>query len=56
MRSGPKRHRAKIVNRFGINVYEVFVPELDIVWKRHLNQLWYTPAVSHEPRCEVEDR
>ena len=36
---GPKWYPAIIVDKLGINVYNVYVEELDIIWKRHKNQL-----------------
>ena len=36
---GPKWLKATIVKRLGVNVYTVYVPDLDITWKRHVTQL-----------------
>ena len=41
--SGPKWHRGIIVGKLGINVYNVFVKKVGLVWKRHLSQLLVIP-------------
>ena len=39
LRSGPKWFNAVIVEKLGINVYNVQISQLDVIWKRHANQL-----------------
>ena len=39
MSRGPKWLKSSIVELLGSNVYKVFVPELNLFWKRHLTQL-----------------
>ena len=41
--NGPKWRRGIIVGKLGINVYNVFVKEVGLVWKRHLSQLLSIP-------------
>ena len=43
VRGKPKWLRGKVVRRLGVTVYLVHVPELDITWKRHCNQLLAIP-------------
>lgn len=38
---GPKWYRAAVTKQLGVNVYEVYVEDLGVVWKRHKNQLAY---------------
>ena len=49
LRNGLKWYQAKIVQKLGINVYDVHVPELDVIWKRHCNQLSYIPNIVDAP-------
>lgn len=44
MSGGPKWYVATVIEKLGINVYNVHVHDLDIVWKRHKNQLMLTGA------------
>ena len=39
LREGPKWYSALVIDKLAINVYNVYVEELDVVWKRHKNQL-----------------
>ena len=39
LREGPKWYHGKILQKLGVNVYNVRIDELNIVWKRHTNQL-----------------
>ena len=41
--NGPKWRRGIIVVKIGINVYNVFVKEVGLVWKRHLSQVLSIP-------------
>ena len=41
---GPKWRKGIIVGQLGINVYNVYVKEIGVVWKRHLSQLSVIPA------------
>ena len=41
--NGPKWRRGIIVGKLGINVYNVFVKEVGLVWKRHLSQVLSIP-------------
>lgn len=54
VRNGPKWYKARIVQQLGVNVYEVYVLDLDVLWKRHWNQLSYIPAVSETPQSQSE--
>lgn len=44
LRDGPKWYPATIVQKLGINVYNVHVHQLDTIWKRHCNQLLSAPS------------
>ena len=39
LRDGTKWLRATVVEKLGINLYNVLVSDYDVVWKRHVNQL-----------------
>lgn len=39
MSRGPKWLKSTVLERLGSNVYNVFVSDLDLVWKRHVTQL-----------------
>ena len=39
LREGPKWYHATIVQKLGPNIYNVHIHQLDVIWKRHLNQL-----------------
>ena len=39
LREGPKWYSALVIHKLAINVYNVYVEELDVIWKRHKNQL-----------------
>ena len=39
MREGEKWQRGTIVDRLGTNVYNVHVPSLNVIWKRHKHQM-----------------
>jgi hypothetical protein len=54
-RGSPKWYKAIIVQKLGTNVYEVSVPELDVIWKRHWNQLCDIPSISDEPQINVQN-
>lgn len=47
VREGPKWLKAVVQQQLGINIYNVHVLDLDIIWKRHINQLILLP-VSHQ--------
>ena len=51
MSEGPKWLNAKIVQKLGINVYNVFVPTKGLVWKRHSSQLIGVPS----PQVSCDD-
>lgn len=40
VREGPKCRRAVVIQKLAINVYNVHVLDLDIIWKRHITQLF----------------
>ena len=42
---GPKWRRGVIVGQLGVNVYNVFVKEIGLIWKRHMSQLSSIPDV-----------
>ena len=68
MREGGKWLKASVVEKVGINIYHVYVEQLDVVWKRHANQLILIPSadnlvpveesqtspISTQPPTEVE--
>lgn len=56
LRNGPKWYKAVIIQKLGTNVYEVSVPELDIIWKRHWNQLSYIPDATDVPTGQSDDQ
>ena len=39
LRDGPKWLEATVVERLGINLYNVLISEYDVIWKRHVHQL-----------------
>ena len=39
VRPGPKWYRGVIMEKLGENIYEVYIQELDRLWRRHTNQL-----------------
>ena len=39
LREGPKWYSATVTEILGVNIYNVFVHDLDITWKRHVQQL-----------------
>lgn len=39
LRAGPKWYAGTIMQRLGVNVYNVLIKDLNVIWKRHLNQL-----------------
>lgn len=43
LREGPKWYRGTIIDKIAINIYNVHVHYLDVVWKRHLHQLRLIP-------------
>ena len=46
--SGPKWVRGVIIDKLGINVYNVFVKSVGLVWKRHLSQIQVIPSNNNE--------
>ena len=59
LRGGQKWYTANIIERIGVNVYNVHVHDLNIVWTRHANQLVSIPesprsnAVLNQPVVDV---
>ena len=54
VREGPKWHQATVVQKLGVNVYNVHIHQLNVVWKRHANQLLsITPVVNTHPGNNV---
>ena len=51
LREGPKWYHATVVQKLGINVYNVHIHALDVVWKRHIHQLLRTQASSGLLNC-----
>lgn len=48
LREGPKWYRGTVMQKLGVNIYNVLIHDLGIVWKRHSNQLLATlPEVSN---------
>ena len=39
VRPGPKWYRGIVVEKLGINIYDVYINDLDMMWRRHTNQL-----------------
>lgn len=46
VRGEPKWYQATVVEKIGVNVYNVQVHDLNIIWKRHSNQLLSIPKCS----------
>jgi len=46
LRDGPKWYTATIVQKLGINVFNVLIHNLNVIWKRHSNQLLSIPSRS----------
>lgn len=44
LRDGPKWYKGTIVQKLGINVYNVLIQHSQVVWKRHSNQLLSIPS------------
>ena len=55
VREGKKWYPATVVEKIGINVYNVHVFEFDVIWKRHLNQLLAIPDTSDVVSLEPEN-
>ena len=41
LRSGPKWYRGVVAGKLAVNIYEVYIDDLKIRWRRHTNQLKY---------------
>lgn len=52
LREGPKWYNATVIQKLGINVYNVHVKQLDAIWKRHINQLLSIPD---EPSTQIQN-
>ena len=52
--SGPKWRKGVVVGQLGINVYNVYVKDIGLVWKRHLSQLSCIPE-AHDGTIEDVD-
>jgi hypothetical protein len=50
---GPKWYKGTIVQKLGINVFNVHIDQLDVVWRRHSNQLLHVPYCT-KPRQDDE--
>ena len=46
MRDGEKWLHATVANKIGVNIYNVHVHDLNVIWKRHANQLLGIPNES----------
>ena len=57
MRCGHKWLRGNIVDKKGINVYDFHIIELEIIWKRHCNQLlrYFTGRLDKKSSYEVNE-
>lgn len=57
---GPKWYTGSIVRKLGVNIYDVLVKDLNVIWKRHLNQLLKIPLHYDDddelPNTEVSTR
>ncbi|XP_068240182.1 uncharacterized protein [Palaemon carinicauda] len=53
LRDGPKWFQGEIVQKLGVNVYNVHVQELDVIWKRHCNQL--LSIIGSEPKNSISN-
>ena len=53
LRPGPKWYTGVIVDKLGVNIYEVFINELDILWRRHAYQLKAT-CVNKDPNNPLD--
>ena len=61
MSRGDKWLRAQVIDKLGINTYHVFVPEMDVVWKRHRCQLsgintQISEQASADDSCQITTR
>lgn len=66
VRGGQKWLRATVVERVAINIYNVHVDDLNVIWKRHVNQLLKIPdsrsdgelndQLQPDPTSEVPNR
>lgn len=50
MRGGQKWYDATVIEKLGVNVYNVQVHDLNTIWKRHANQLLAVPLRSLTPQ------
>lgn len=55
LRDGPKWFHGTVVQKLGVNVYNVHVHQLDVVWKRHCNQLLLSNVVAEEKKSMNND-
>ena len=53
LRDGPKWRTAVVVEKIAINVYNVQVKELGVIWKRHSNQLLPATATLQQDTSEA---
>ena len=48
LRDGPKWYLSTVVQQMGINVFNVLIHQLNVIWKRHSNQLLAVSTVDEE--------
>ncbi|XP_068205135.1 uncharacterized protein [Palaemon carinicauda] len=53
LKDGPKWFQGEIVQKLGVNVHNVHVLELDVLWKRHCNQL--LSIIGSEPKNSISN-
>lgn len=56
LRGGPKWYTGTIVQKLGVNVFQVHIKDLDVVWKRHANQLLSIPTSDKNVPGKMLDR
>ena len=54
VREGPKWLKAIVTEKVAINIYNVHVVDLNIVWKRHITQLLKVPSISYVDPVIIE--
>jgi hypothetical protein len=54
LRDGPKWYQSTVVQKIGINIYNVHIHDLDVVWRRHTNQLLLVAPGETEPHSDSQ--
>ena len=53
MSKGPKWLKGSVLEKLGLNVYSVFINELEVAWKRHASQL---SKIISDPSNNIDNR